>query len=300
MRSHDVQTMNGYVELQVSSNFSFLRGASHGQELVQRAAELGYAAIAITDRNTLAGVVRAHVAAKACGIKFVVGTRLDLCADLSDPVEGTGLSLLAYPTDRAAYGRLSHLLTIGKRRAPKGECWLELRDVIEHGSGQVFIALAPDEPGAAFQETLAEFARARPCYLAGSHLYRGDDVRRLDQLAEIARLSGTPFVATNDVHAHDAARRPLQDVLTCIREHCTIDEAGFRLFANAERYLKEGAEMARLFRRWPEAVARTLEIAAACTFSLDELSYEYPVEFVPEGRTPQEELARLWLSEDRS
>ena len=288
--------MSGYAELQVSSNFSFLRGASHGEELVRRAAELGHAAIAVTDRNTLAGVVRAHVAAKACGVKFMVGARLDLCADLADPAEGSGLGLLVYPTDRAAYGRLSELLTLGKRRAPKGACWLTLPDVIAHAAGQIFIALAPDEPDAAFQETLAGFARAVPCYLAGSQLYRGDDVRRLDRLAEIARLAGTPLVATNDVHAHDAARRPLQDVLTCIREHCTIDEAGFRLFANAERHLKAGDEMARLFRRWPDAVARTCEIAEACTFSLDELAYEYPVEPVPEGRTPQEELARLaWL-----
>jgi DNA polymerase III alpha subunit len=136
--------MTAYAELQVSSNFSFLRGASHAQELVHQAAELGYRAIGIADRNTLAGVVRAHAAAKECGIQLVVGARLDLCSDLATPDETSGLSMLCFPTDRAAYGRLSRLITVGKRRAPKGQCWIVTDDVLEHAEGQIFIALPPD------------------------------------------------------------------------------------------------------------------------------------------------------------
>ncbi len=333
-----------YAELQVTSNFSFLRGASHPDELAIGAAVLGLEAIAVTDRNSLAGIVRAHVGAKQAGIRLVVGARLDLGLgsekSKSDPIfhtqpgghvlgvipakagiqkaaldsrfrgsdggdsigdfttERPSLSLLCYPSDRAAYGRLSRLLTLGRRRAPKGECWLGLDDVVAHDEGQIFVVLPPDRPDAGFARTLRRLAgpwRGR-CYLAAQYLYRGDDAKRLARLAALAAAAGLPLVACNDVHYHSAARRVLQDVVTCIREHCTIHEAGFHLAANAERHLKPAAEMARLFAAYPEAVAATVEIAERCRFSLDELRYEYPAEPVPEGRSAQAELERLtWI-----
>ncbi len=278
-----------YAELQVTSNFTFLRGASHPAELVLRARELGLAALAITDRNSLAGIVRAHAAAREAGLRLVVGARLDF-ADAA--------SLLAFPTDRAAYGRLAQLLTDGKIRAKKGECRLTLADLFARGEGQRLIALPPDRPGEAYATELRALAQHFPgaVHLAAHHLYRGNDARRIARLAALAEGAGIGLLATNDVHAHIAARRPLQDVLTCIREGCTLAEAGYRLHANAERHLKSPTEMARLFRQRPDAVARTMEIVEACRFSLDELHYEYPPEPVPDGRTPQEELERLtWL-----
>lgn len=279
-----------YAELQVTTNYSFLRGASHPEELVLAAAALGNQAIAVTDRNSLAGVVRAHAAARRAGIRLVVGARLDLT---------DGPSLLCLPTDRAAYGRLARLLTVGKRRAAKGDrCELALSDVLAHGQGQIVVAVAPPALDPAFADILKLLSKyfKKRIYLSVNHLYSGDDARRIVGLAAVARQAGVPLVATNDVHAHTAARRPLQDVLTCIREHCTIHEAGFRLAANAERHLKAPDEMARLFADHPDAVARTVEIAEACAFSLDELRYDYPIEPVPGGRTPQEELARLaWI-----
>ena len=294
--------MTRYAELQASSNFSFLRGASHPEELVQAAAALGYEALGIADRNTLAGVVRAHGAAKRAKLKLVIGARLDLFDDASKPQAGSTFGVLVFPQDRAAYGCLSRLLTLGKRRAPKAECWLGLDDLIAHAEGQQLIALPPEEPGQDFTVRVRALVKAAPgrVHLAGSHLYRGDDAKRLAGLARLGEALNAPLVASNDVHAHDAARRPLQDVLSCIRAHCTIDEAGFRLFANAERHLKAPDEMARLFRRHPEAIARGLKIADACRFSLDELRYDYPVEPVPEGRTPQQELERLTLEGARA
>ena len=285
--------MSDYVELQVSSNFSFLRGASHADELVLTAAALGHKAIAIADRNTLAGVVRAHTAAKQTGIRLIIGARLDL--GLSAARQEPGASLLCFPTDRAAYGRLSRLLTRGRRAAPKGECWLALEDVVEFAEGQIFIVLPPRRPDAAFAAMLSDLARRWPgrCYLAAAVRYAGDDAKRLARLAELAARSAAPLVATNDVHYHDPGRRPLQDVMTCIREHCTIAEAGLRLAANAERHLKPAAEMARLFTAYPDAVARTVEIAERCRFSLDELRYEYPAEPVPAGLGAQAHLERL-------
>jgi error-prone DNA polymerase len=283
-----IEAVPAYAELQVTSNFSFLRGASHPQELAVAAHALGLAGFALTDRNSLAGVVRAHMAAKQTGGRFIVGSRLDFRC---------GRSLLAYPTDRPAYGRLARLITRGRRRAPKGECHLDLADLDSLGEGLILIAL-PEGPlteAAALAALLADLAGRFPghVYLAGQHLRRGDDRRPLARLAELAARRGTPLVAVNDVHAHDPARRPLQDVLSCIREHCTIDEAGYRLFANAERHMKSPEEMARLFADHPDALARTVEIAGRCRFSLDELRYEYPHELTEEGRTPQEELVRL-------
>ena len=303
--------MNAYAELQVTSNYSFLRGAAHPQELIERAAQLGHVAMALTDRNSLAGVVRAHVAAREnvaaqknkamreSAVRLIPGARLDLTADLEEPDEHSGPSFLCLPRDRAAYGRLSSLITLGKRRAPKEQCWITLEDVLDHARGQILVALPPGaHEEAAFAVMLGSFAASAgaasaACYLAAHHLYRGDDARRLVRLEAMAERCATPLVATNDVHAHDPSRRALQDVLTCIREHCTIDTAGWPLNANAERHLKSGAEMAHLFARHSHAVARSVEIAGACRFSLDELRYEYPADPVPGGRTAQEELARL-------
>ena len=311
-----------YVELQATSNFSFLRGASHPDELAVAAAALGHAGVAVTDRNSLAGVVRGHLAAKQAGIRYLVGARLDLMrenggfagpmasfrqnADELDalawqakkaarPAEPDGFSLLCFPTGRAAYGRLCRLLSLGRRRAPKGECRIGLEDVFAHGEGQLVVALPPERPDAEFSRFLAELAsffRGR-CWLAASFLYRGDDRRRLAELASLSQAAGAPLVATNDVLYHEPERRRLQDVVTCIRHGCTLREAGFRLHANAERHLKPAEEMARLFAGYPGAVERTVEIAEACRFSLDELRYEYPAEPVPEGLSAQRHLERL-------
>ena len=281
--------MSGFAELVAATNFSFLRGASHPQEIVQQAAALGLAAIGIADRNTLAGVVRAHVAAKEVGIRLVVGTRL---------VTSDGFEVVCHPIDRSAYGRLCRLLTAGNRRAPKGGCHLSFEEILAAQDGQIFIAMPPRRLTSFFAEgvaALAATARGR-VHLGASFPYRGDERRRLGGLAELAAQARAPLVATSDVFYHDPARRPLADVLTCIREKCTIADAGFRLEANAERHLKGGAEMARLFAQYPEAVARTLAIAERTRFSLETLRYEYPDEPVPPGKTPQQHLEEItWL-----
>src|SRR5271156_967012 len=237
-----------YAELQVTTNFSFLRGAAHPDELVLTAAALGHQAIAITDRNSFAGIVRAHHAAKEVGIRLVVGCRLDL---------RDGTSLLAYPTDRAAYGRLTRLLTLGKRRAPKGACHLDYADVVAHGEGQIVIVLPPETGNVAecAARVAADFAGR--AYLAVHHLYRGDDMRRLARLAALGEAAGLPLVAVNDVLYHLPERGPLQDVLACICKGCTLGEAGYRPAANAERHLKPPQEIARLFRGRQDAVERS-------------------------------------------
>lgn len=283
--------MSRFAELVAATNFSFLHGASHPQEMVAQAAELGLAAIAIADRNSLAGVVRAHETARDLrehgnDIQLIVGARL---------VTTDGAEVVCLPTDRAAYGRLCRLLTAGNRRAPKGECHISFPEILAAAEGQIFIALPPHSLSNAFTDRLKALAAAAPerAYLAASFRYRGDERRRLGLLAELAEETGTPLVATNDARYHTPDRRPLADVLTCIRNKCTIAEAGFRLEANAERHLKDGREMARLFAAYPDAVARTLAIAEQTRFSLEELRYEYPEEPVPAGRTPQSYLEEL-------
>jgi len=281
-----------YVELQVTTNFSFLRGASHPEELAEQAAALGYGAIAVTDRNSFAGIVRAHSAAKKHNVRLIPACRLDLL---------DGPSLLAYPTDRDAYGRLSTLLTVGNMRAEKGQCHLNRADVYQHAKGTTFIAVPPDSLTAAF-ELEADYVRHFTEYreALGSHLclgavrtYSGDDAKKLFRIHQLCQQLDMPMVALNDVHYHVPGRRELQDVLTCIREKCTIQTAGYRLHPNAERYLKPPDEMERLFRQYPEAIRNAAAIADACRFSLDELEYVYPTELAPEGRTPQQELTRL-------
>ncbi|MDB4919371.1 error-prone DNA polymerase [Mucilaginibacter sp.] len=276
-----------YAELQATSNFSFLRGGSHPEELVEQAAGYDYAAIAITDRNSLAGIVRAHIAAKKLPVKFIPACRLDLL---------DGPSLLAYPTDRDAYGRLSALLTVGNLRAKKGECHLYRADVYTHKEGIKFIVVPPDTLNARFdyddefKQQVAEYRAAlgHSLYVAATRSYSGDDAKRLYRLSQL----GVPMAAVGDVHYHEANRRELQDILTCIREKCTIHTAGFRLHANAERFIKPIDELQRLFRGYPEAIGNALEIAEACTFSLDTLKYIEPEEKMIDGLTPQERLIK--------
>lgn len=281
-----------YTELQVTTNFSFLRGGSHPEEIVERAAELGYKAIAVTDRNTLAGIVRAHVAAREKNIRFIPGCRLDL---------PDGPPLLAYPTNKSAYSRLTGLLTKGNLRAEKGECFLYRADVYKCAGDIKFIAVPPAslnknfdfEPE--FVKDLEEYKEALGdgLYLGANFSYRGDDHKKLFRLSRLGKKLEIPVVATNNVYYHVPERRELQDILTCVREKCTIHTAGFRLHQNAERYLKPAREMQRLFRDYPEAIYNTQEIAGACRFSLDELKYLYPEEITSEGRTPMEELIYL-------
>lgn len=281
-----------YTELQVTTNFSFLRGGSHPEELVAQAAALGYTEIAITDHNTLAGIVRAHAAAKEHGIRIIPGCRIDL----SD-----GPSLLAYPTDKNAYGRLSALLTTGNLRTEKGKCELYKKDVYTYKEGLLFAVIPPDNLNSrfdfddGFKQVLQEYAENLfgQLYLRAVRSYRGDDIKKRHRLAALSDSCHIPLLATNDVYYHDTARRQLQDVLTCIREKTTIHKAGFLLHQNAERFLKTEKEMLRLFSQYPDAIARTQEIANACRFSLDELKYVYPQELTTEGRTPQQELTYL-------
>jgi error-prone DNA polymerase len=280
-----------FVELGLFTCFSFLRGASDAVDLVREAWALGYDALGVADLNTLAGVVRVHGEAKKAGIRPLIGARLALLS---------GEVFLAYPVDRAGYGRLSRLISKGRMHDPagnwqaKGVCDLTLDDLAGACEGIMLIAVPPED--------IAGFARALPrlkkrlptlSHIAASYLYRGDDRARINGLDRLATRHGLSLLATNDVLYHAPARRPLQDVMTCIREKTTLAEAGFRLEANAERYLKSPAEMGRLFSEWPHAIRATRAVADACTFSLDELKYEYPREVIPEGRSPQDYLEEL-------
>jgi error-prone DNA polymerase len=283
--------MSAYAELAVTTNFSFLRGASHPQELVARADALGLAAIGIADRNSFAGVVRAYDEARKRKIKLLVGIRL---------VTADGFEVLAYPIDRIAYGRLCRMITAGNLKAKKGECHLNFEDILGASAGQIFIALPPFSGHSAtgksdFPSRLCALSATAPgrTFLAGVHYHRGDEPRRIGQLADLADQFHTPLVAVNDVFYHAPERRPLADVLTCIREKCIITEAGLRLSVNAERHLKTPAEMTRLFAKFPDAIARTASIAESCRFSLAELKYEYPDEPVPPGKTAQQHLEDL-------
>jgi error-prone DNA polymerase len=276
-----------YAELQTTTCYSFLIGASQPGELVLAAKTLGIAALGVTDRNTLAGVVRAWSKGRAIGQRVLSGCRLDF-AD-------TTPSVLVYPTDRAAWGRLTKLLTLGQRRSKKGECHLTRADLLAQGEGQLILVVPPirlDEGFEAALGTLAGEFRDR-CWLAAARPYGAQDLKRLSWLERLAARAATPMIATNDVLYHGPERRPLQDVMTCIREGCSIEEAGLRLEANAERHLKSPAEMARLFSRWPAALERTVEVAERVAFDLSQLHYEYPDEPVPPGKTAMAHLTDL-------
>ncbi|MCB9852976.1 MAG: error-prone DNA polymerase [Phycisphaerales bacterium] len=369
-----------YAELAVTTNFTFLTGASHPDEFALRAAELGYRAVAITDTNTLAGVVRAHVAAKQAGIQLIVGTRLTF-------VDTPDLSVLVYPTNRIAYGRLCALLTTGKRRAPKAECDLSLDELLTNNEGLLAVAILDRQASASLEPSrniqsrgsvpkrdrkgvgtsvawhppvslnsrnadndpnidrkeagrrssqsrsasilqasavagcpassgvsnasgtdsltvavLIEdaLARLRAAFdddrlsLAIAHHLEPDDAARSAQLHDLATKFNIPLVAVNDAHYHDAGRRDLQDVVTCVRHGCTIHDAGYRLFANGERYLKPPADLVRLFANEPAAITRTIAVAdRVAGFNLDALRYEYPDEICPGDLTPQQYLESL-------
>ena len=273
-----------YAELHCLSNFSFLRGASHPEELVERAHALGYAALALTDECSVAGVVRAHLAARDAGLKFVIGSEFTL-AD--------GLKLVLYATDRATYGDLAQLITRGRRNATKGSYALTRDDVV---------ALAPRclalwIPPAAHRELPTAdarwFADAFPgrAWIAVELLARSGDRARLAHLEALARNTGLPLVAAGDVHMHARARRALQDTLTAIRVRTPLAECGYALFGNGERHLRSRARLATLYPR--ELTDATLDLALRCTFSLDELRYEYPEELVPAGATPASHLREL-------
>ncbi len=297
------------------TNFSFLEGASHPGEMMMQAKALGLAAVGIADRNTLAGIVRALMGAEDYDIRLVVGVRLGF-------LDGT--ELIVFPRDRAAYGRLCRLLTLGKSeilddapphsphphlrlvqpvedddarpdRTAKGDTRLTFDQAVAHGAGLIALAVAPEVPDAAFEARLLAWRRAWPdtLYLAAAPLWRGDDRARLNRLAGMANRTGAPMIATNAAMYHHPDRRPMQDVLTCIREGTTIDKAGLRLQVNGERSLKPAVEMARLFRGHEAALDRTMEVVRGCSFSLRELSYQYPDEPVPPGWSPQGWLIRL-------
>ncbi|MFV0361034.1 error-prone DNA polymerase [Tropicimonas sp.] len=311
-----------YAELCVTSNFTFLTGASHPEELMVRAAELGLAAIAITDRNSLAGVVRAFSALRELERKAEETVRIrshqridpssrqdfgrlpDLAVTgalrLPKLIVGCRLVLrdcpvewVALPTDRPAYHRLARLLTRGKRRAAKGDCRLELRDLLDGCEGMILIALPPTDPAAALHPVQTLQRRyPRHVFLGAAPRYDGSDQAWFDACARLALRCSAPMVAVGDVLMHRAGRRQLADVLTCLREGLTIDRIGTRALPNAERRLKGAVDMARLYRNHPAALRRTTEIAARCGFRLSELSYEYPDE-IADGESPQQRLERL-------
>ncbi|MCA3716954.1 MAG: error-prone DNA polymerase [Brevundimonas sp.] len=348
------------------TNFSFLEGASHPGELMGQARALGLSAVGVADRNTMAGMVRALIGAEDNDIRLVVGCRLGF-------LDGT--ELIVFPRDRAAYGRLCRLLTLGKSeidvsppsplamgewrgatsrrdeggdeggdavvdlgayrrlrdglsepssespppppaqaravplpiaegdgeetpasdRIPKAETRLTFEQAVVFGADMIALVPAPEVPDAAFETRLLAWRRAWPddLYLAAQPLWRGGDRARLNRLAAMAERTAAPLIATNAVLYHHPERRPLQDVLTCIREKTTIDAAGLRLQANAERYLKPPKAMARLFKGHEAALERAMEVARACTFSLRELSYQYPDEPVPSGWSAGRWLIRL-------
>ncbi|MBR0992313.1 error-prone DNA polymerase [Bradyrhizobium japonicum] len=293
-----------YAEIGITTNFSFLRGGSDPRAYVHQASELGLPAIGIADHNTLAGVVRAWNELDNDKVlhkpKLLIGTRIVFSDGTPD--------ILVYPRDRAAYGRLCQLLTRGKRgdditRIEKGECRLAFADLLEFSQGQLLVLTLQHrfEPAQAL-DVLAKLkaSRAGGVWLAASLIYRGDDRRRLARLDDLAAKANVPLLATNEVLYHEPGRRPLQDVLTCIREKTTIEAIGKKLEANAERFMKTPREMARLFRDFPEAIAETMRFAGKIDFSLDQLKYQYPDEPVPPGKTAQGHLEDLtWAGVDK-
>lgn len=288
-----------YAELGVISNFSFLRGGSHPGELVAEAAQLGLGGLGLCDRNTFAGVVRAHTAMRDIAphtpdFRYLVGVRLIF--------KDTTPDIITYPTDRSAYGRLCALLTLGNGRAEKGDCHLYIEDIAAHADGQLFIIMPDDDAILASDPTIQTLKTLAPdrVWLGASCRYQGEDRARLNKFATVAERTKIPLIATNDVLYHTPERRQLQDVLTCIREHFTIHDAGRRLEKNAERHIKPPAEMARLFREHPQALEETGRFTDKISFSLDDLKYEYPEETIGNGETAQQTLERLtWAGAEK-
>ncbi|QRM53551.1 error-prone DNA polymerase [Sinorhizobium sp. BG8] len=280
-----------FFELGARTNFSFLEGASSAEEMVAAAAAIGLSGIGIADRNTVAGVVRAHAKAKAENYPFRAGARLVFADGTPD--------ILAYPQNREGWAHLCRLLSAGNLRSVKGDCTLHEDDLLEW-SGALMLAVLPDRRSDSRMETLPAFLdRLRQhvgdrAYLGLARHYDGFDDVFLETLASVARGLRIPLLATSDALYHDGTRRPLADVVTAIREHATVTSAGFRLGANSERHLKDPAEIARMFRSYPQAIANSREFFDRLGFSLEELQYQYPDESMP-GETPQQTLRRLTL-----
>ncbi len=290
-----------FAELYATSNYSFLEGASHPEELVQGAAALGYKAIGIADRHTLAGIVRGYQAAKQVGIQFVVGARLDLFTNTSpkDP-DPALLSLLAYPTSRTGYGNLCSILTTGKLRAEKDACRIVIDDIVCQREDLIFVLLPPGCDNQAILRfnsactALQAHIHREHTFLACTYDYSAYAAAQREITLQLATQHRLPLVATNAPHFHTPKRKPLHDVLSCIRNHCTVASAGFRLQQNSERYLKAPLEMLRLFRESPAAIEHGLWICERAEgFSLDALRYEYPHEACPEGHDALTYLRQL-------
>ena len=291
-----------YTELHCKTNYSFLQGASHPDELIQRAHQLGYTALAITDRNSLAGVVRAHSAAHDLGIGLIIGAEVTF---------QDAPACLLWAPERAAYGQLCRLLTVGRRRAEKGECHLRFQDLADHAGGLLagviphwhgpgrslsgnHDRLTADTPLAPKEQLhrYHELFQDRGHLLV--ELHQGpNDAQRIEQLQQLSRSSRLPLLAAGDVHYHLADRMELHDVLTAISHNRTVSRSGRQRFPNAERHLRTRAELSAIYRDIPEALERTQSVSRQCRFSLDQLRYEYPEELAPAGLTPIEHLAQI-------
>ena len=270
-----------YAELHAISNFTFLRGASHPEELVARACKLGYQALAITDECSLAGVVRAYIAARDHGLRLIIGAEFSL-------VDGPRLVLLA--TNRQGYGNLSELITRSRRAAGKGTYHLTRADLASGVPECLTLLISNLQPDAEAVRWLRHTFSNR-AWLAAELLYGPDDKARLKQLQQLSKDTGVPLTAAGDVHMHVRSRRALQDTLTAIRLGTTVMKAGHRLYPNGERHLRRRDALVRLYPA--ELLAETVCIAERCRFSLDELRYEYPRELVPAGETPTSHLRKL-------
>ncbi len=279
--------MTDYVELQVLTHFSLLRGASSPDELFAAANLLGLEALGLSDIGSVAGVVRGWEAQKATGVRMIAGARVDLAC---------GRRLLLYPTDRPAWSRLTRLLTVGKKRAGKSKCELHWHDLVAWSEGMVAILLAEeasDHNAVALAELKTMYGKRG--YMALYQRRRPNDAVRIDALARQAAAAGVRAVVTGDILYHAPEARLMQDVVTAVREKCTVDELGYRREVNADRALKSPAEMVRRFKAYPDALRASVDIARACTFDLGELAYQYPHERLLEGLSAQEALERLAL-----
>ena len=280
--------MIGFAEVGARSNYTLLDGASHPAELVGTAKALGHAGVGVADTNSLAGVVRGHVAAKEIGLRFVVGTRLVL---------DDGAAYLAWPTDRVGYGRMTRLLSLGRMRAQKGACQIGREDLFAHAEGWAMAAIPPSLPDAAFAARLRTDAvtlrdiLALPLLCSAAVVRDGADRHRLERLAGMADAAGAGLLATTDPRFHEPGRRRLADVLTAIRLGRTVDAIGGAAERNGHRCFKSPHEMARLFSACPDALTNTLRVLeAGGGFSLDQLRHEYPDEILEPGRTPLQTL----------
>ena len=314
-----------YVDLQVTSNLSFLRGASSPEELAQSALSKGHSAFSLTDHNTVSGIVRGHTISKKLGIQFIIGCHLDLLSvprwkdnqhtwqssltsnSVHAPMLDNGIiiesSILVYPTNSVAYSNMCNLLTLGKQRAPKQKCFLTIDDIEAYSTDLIAIALVPqalflvEGVKSSFYKTLYKLKDIFPKRLYIGSCLRGlpSASRELWNMKGISKLFNIPVIAINDIRMHSPLRRPLLDVITCIRERSVLQDADYILQKNSELYHKHPVEMLQLFRELPDAIMRTVEVAEACKFSLDELNYEYPVISLSGNYSPKKELRKLTL-----